>query len=198
MRRVTTGETAAGARPGRAPAAAAPAAAAPDAGATPAEADAAPGSAGAAGAAAADAAGQAETAATAAAAREPAWRIVLDPAGTDWEIPEEGGEVVPLAAARATVPVDPDAVPETPARPAGHTLCLHCFGGGQVSTPAPCPACGGAGEEWCEGMALVCPACHGTRRVNVPCGHCGGAGWVRAAAAEGEGEPSAPQPSEPA
>lgn len=121
-------------------------------------------------------------------------------------IPEElPGEIVPLEEVRRPSIVEPPPAEEeeaagggqgetaaqsaeaqqgssqqTAAREAlGYTLCLRCFGGGEITTPAICPSCLGAREDWCEGISIPCRVCHGTGRVNVPCPECNGQGWRR-------------------
>lgn len=95
---------------------------------------------------------------------------------------DDPGEVIPLEQARTTLPpseiVPADEVAYGPPEP-GYTICLRCLGWGEVTSPARCPACLGAREDWCEGISIPCKVCHGTGRVNIPCPACEGNGWVR-------------------
>lgn len=95
---------------------------------------------------------------------------------------DDPGEVVPLEQVRTTLPpseiVPADEVAYGPPEP-GYTICLRCLGWGEITSPARCPACLGAREDWCEGISIPCKVCHGTGRVNVPCPACEGNGWVR-------------------
>ncbi|MBO8141223.1 MAG: hypothetical protein H0Z37_03445 [Firmicutes bacterium] len=112
----------------------------------------------------------------------PGWRPIIAAGPLDLSEPAEElpGGIVPLEEARARVRAPQAPEDDTGQRPGeGYTLCLRCFGGGQIVGPSPCPVCRGAQVDWCEGICLPCPACGATGRVNVPCPQCGGTGWVR-------------------
>lgn len=138
------------------------------------------------------------------------WRLELPDEPLSFAvIPEElPGDIVPLEEVRRAAIVEPPPAAEEERAAAaegettavqepqsagsslqqalGFTLCLRCFGGGEITTPAPCPACLGAREDWCEGISITCRVCHGTGRVNIPCPECEGQGWRR------------PEPEQPA
>jgi len=72
-----------------------------------------------------------------------------------------------------------------PAVPAPLRICPRCTGGGQVSAAEHCPECLGQPYTNIDGIMLVCQACHGTGRRNLPCPECGGKGTVAAPPASG-------------
>lgn len=125
------------------------------------------------------------------------WRLVLpqDPLDLGISHGDDPGQVIPLEQARTTLPpseiIPADEAAYGPPEP-GYTICLRCFGCGEVTTPARCPACLGAREDWCEGISIPCRVCHGTGRVNIVCPACEGRGWVRQEAREAQRE-EAPQ-----